>query len=91
MRWIGALSDGEEHALTRGDFVNIPPGVEHAYGCDGHFTRFTTMYSPSGLEHLFALAGAVSEQRIFPATSGPVDLARIAEAVSPLDVSFRDG
>jgi quercetin dioxygenase-like cupin family protein len=83
-------ADGEEHALTRGDFVNVPPGVEHAYACDGHLTRFTTMHSPSGLEHLFALAGEVSQQRIFPAASTPVDLQHLADAASPLDIRFAE-
>ncbi len=50
--------DGEEHLLTRGDFVSIPAGVEHTYAMDAHLTRFASMYGPAGVERFHEVAGA---------------------------------
>ncbi len=80
--------DGEEHLLTRGDFVSIPAGVEHSYAMEGHLTRFASMYGPAGMERLHELAGELSEHRIFPERVAPVDRERLAAPASELDVVF---
>jgi quercetin 2,3-dioxygenase len=78
--------NGDEHLLTRGDFVSLPSGAEHSYALDGHLTRFITIYGPAGPERLHELAGTVAEQRIFPAQAGPVDEDRLAGAAAELDI-----
>jgi quercetin 2,3-dioxygenase len=79
---------GEEHLLTRGDFVSIPPGIEHTCALEGHLTRYVSMYGPAGPERFFALAGEVAEHRIFPETAPPVDRARLEAAAAQLDIAF---
>ena len=81
-------ADGEEHVLTRGDFVSLPAGVEHVVACEAHLTRFVTMYGPAGVERLYEVAGEVAEQRIFPEAAGRVDEGRLEAAVAELDVAF---
>src|SRR5262249_56408597 len=81
-------ADGEEHLLTRGDFLSIPAGVEHTYAMEGHLTRFATMYGPAGLERFHEVAGAVASERIFPERSEPVDRDRLAAAAAELDIAF---
>jgi quercetin 2,3-dioxygenase len=78
--------DGSDHLLTRGDFLSLPAGVEHTYAMEGHLTRFVTMYGPAGPERLHELAGAVAEQRIFPASAPAVDRDRLAAAAAELDI-----
>ncbi|HEX4282359.1 MAG TPA: quercetin 2,3-dioxygenase, partial [Solirubrobacteraceae bacterium] len=82
--------DGEDHLLTRGDFVSIPAGVEHTYAIDAHLTRFASMYGPAGVERFYEVAGLVAEERIFPEQSEPVERERIAAAVAAagLDIAF---
>jgi quercetin dioxygenase-like cupin family protein len=80
--------DGEEHLLTRGDFVSIPSGVEHSYAMESHLTRFVSMVGPAGPERLYELAGAVAEQRIFPERATPVDHDRLESAAAAVDVKF---
>ena len=63
--------EGEEHLLTRGDFVGVPAGAEHTYAMDAHLTRFASMYGPAGVERLHEVAGEIAEQRIFPSTPRP--------------------
>ena len=81
-------AEGEEHLLTRGDFVSIPAGVEHTYAMEAHLTRFATMYGPAGLERFHEVAGAIAEERIFPERAEPVDRDRVAAAASELDIAF---
>ena len=85
---LRVAADGEEHLLTRGDFMSIPAGIEHALSFDAHLTRFATMYGPAGVERFYELAGEVAEQRIFPETAGPVDEARLEAAGAELDIAF---
>ena len=79
---------GEEHLLTRGDFFSIPAGVDHTIALDGHLTRYASMYGPAGPERLFELAGVVADHRIFPEHAAAVDLGRLREAGSAVDVVF---
>jgi quercetin dioxygenase-like cupin family protein len=85
---LKVTADGEEHLLTRGDFMSVPGGVEHALGCEAHLTRFVTMYGPAGPERLYEIAGEVAEQRIFPESAGPVEDARLERAAGALDIAF---
>jgi quercetin 2,3-dioxygenase len=85
---LKVTAEGEEHLLTRGDFMSVPSGVEHALGCEAHLTRFVTMWGPAGPERLYEIAGEVAEQRIFPDAAGPVDDARLEAAVVALDIAF---
>jgi hypothetical protein len=82
--------EGEEHLLTRGDFISIPAGAEHTYAMDAHLTRFTSMYGPAGVERFHEVAGEIAEQRIFPEHAEPVDRDRIAAAATDagLDIAF---
>jgi quercetin dioxygenase-like cupin family protein len=80
--------DSDEYLLTRGDFVSIPAGVEHAYAMEGHLTRFASMVAPAGVERFFEVAGTISEQRIFPEQPAPVDPERLAAAAAELDIAF---
>ena len=80
--------EGDEHLLTRGDFVSIPAGAEHTYAMDAHLTRFASMYGPAGLERFHEVAGQVAEQRIFPEQADPVDRDRVAAAAAELDIAF---
>jgi quercetin dioxygenase-like cupin family protein len=82
--------DGEDHLLTRGDFISIPAGVEHAYAMDAHLTRFASMYGPAGVERFYEVAGVIAEERIFPEQSEPVERERLAAAVAAagLDIAF---
>ena len=82
--------DGEEHLLTRGDFVSIPAGAEHAYATDAHLTRFASMYGPAGVERFYEVAGQIAEQRIFPEQAEPVDRDRLAAAATDagIDIAF---
>ena len=81
--------DGEEHLLTRGDFVSIPAGAEHTYAMDAHLTRFASMYGPAGVERFYEVAGEVAEQRIFPEHGrGPSTPDRLAAAAAELDIAF---
>ncbi len=80
--------DGEEHLLTRGDFVSIPAGVEHSYALEGHLTRFATIYGPAGVERFQELAGEIAEHRIFPEQAGTVDRDRLQAAAAELDIAF---
>jgi quercetin dioxygenase-like cupin family protein len=79
---------GEEHLLTRGDFVSIPAGVEHTCALEGHLTRYVSMYGPAGPERLFELAGEVAEHQIFPETAPPLDRSRLEAAAAQLDIAF---
>ena len=81
-------AEGEEHVLTRGDFMSIPAGVEHTYAMEAHLTRFATIYGPAGLERLHEIAGAVAEQPIFPERAEPVDRDRLTTAEGELDIAF---
>jgi quercetin 2,3-dioxygenase len=81
-------AEGEEHLLTRGDFMSIPAGVEHTFAMEAHLTRFATMYGPAGLERLHEVAGAAAEQPIFPERAEPVDRDRLAAAAAELDIAF---
>ena len=81
-------ADGEEHILTRGDFVSIPAGVEHTYAMEAHLTRFASMFGPAGPERLHEIAGQVAEQRVFPEQAEPVDRDRLAAAAAELDITF---
>jgi quercetin dioxygenase-like cupin family protein len=83
---LRVTADGEEHLLTRGDFVNLPAGVEHALALDSHLTRWVTMYGPAGPERFYELAGEVCEERIFPEDAPAVDNERIAAAGVEVDV-----
>lgn len=85
---LRVTADGEDHLLTRGDFVSIPAGVEHTYAMEAHLTRFATMYGPAGLERLHEVAGQVAEQRIFPEQAEAVDRDRLAAAVAELDIAY---
>ncbi|HEX4010998.1 MAG TPA: quercetin 2,3-dioxygenase [Solirubrobacteraceae bacterium] len=80
--------EGVDNLLTRGDFVSIPAGCEHAYALESHLTRFATMYGPSGLERFHEVAGEIAEQRIFPEDSPAVDPDRLAAAGAELDIAF---
>jgi quercetin 2,3-dioxygenase len=80
------FAGGETYELTRGDFVNIPAGVEHSYALDSHLTRFASMVSPAGIERFYELAGQISEQRIFPGQAEPADPDRLAAAAAELDI-----
>jgi len=77
--------DGDEHLLTRGDFVSIPAGAEHTYAMEAHLTRFAGMYGPAGMERFHEVAGQVAEHRIFP---DPADPDRLAPAAAELDITF---
>lgn len=79
---------GEVHELIRGDFVNIPAGVEHDYALDANFTRFATITAPAGTELLYELAGEPAEQRIFPPQADPPDLDRLIAATADIDIEF---
>ena len=78
--------DGVEHVLTRGDTASIPAGVEHAYTGDGHYTKVLTMSAPGGLERLIATAGAATEEHVFDAAAGAVDLDALRAAAETVDV-----
>jgi quercetin dioxygenase-like cupin family protein len=78
--------DGVDHVLTRGDTASIPAGVEHAYTGDGHYTKVLTMSAPGGLERLIATAGAVTEEHVFDAAAGAVDLDALRAAAETVDV-----
>lgn len=78
--------DGEQHLLTRGDFLSIPAGSEHTYAMEGQLTRFASMYGPAGVERFHELAGRVAEQRIFPEQAEPADRDRLAAAAAELDI-----
>jgi hypothetical protein len=80
--------EGDEHLLTRGDFMSIPAGSEHSLVLDGHLTRWATMYGPAGPERFYELAGQVSDERIFPADAGTVDNDRVAAAAEQLDLKL---
>jgi len=80
--------DGEQHLLTRGDFLSIPAGCEHSYAMEGHLTRFASMYGPAGVERFYELAGDVAEQQIFPEQAAQADPDRLARAAAELDISF---
>jgi quercetin 2,3-dioxygenase len=80
--------DGEEHVLTRGDTASIPPGTEHAYRGDGHYTKVLTMSAPGGLERLIAAAGTPTGEHIFGAQPAELDLDALRDAAAELDVSF---
>jgi quercetin dioxygenase-like cupin family protein len=77
---------GDEHLLTRGDFISIPAGAEHTYAMEAHLTRFASMYGPAGVERFHELAGEVAEQRIFPEQAPSVDGDRVAAAAAELDI-----
>ena len=80
---------GEEHLLTRGDFVNIPAGVEHSLRAEAQLTRFASMVGPAGIERLAEIAEELAEQQIFP--EDPLaDGARLQDAAAELDVRFVD-
>lgn len=79
---------GDEHLLTRGDFVSIPAGSEHALALDGNLTRWATMYGPAGPERFYELAGQVSEERIFPEDAATADPERVAAAAQQLDLEL---
>jgi quercetin dioxygenase-like cupin family protein len=85
---LKVTADGEEHLLTRGDFMSVPSGVEHAVGAEAHLTRYVTMYGPAGPERLYEIAGEAAEQRIFPEAAGQADDARLERAVGALDIAF---
>jgi quercetin dioxygenase-like cupin family protein len=76
--------DGAEHVLHRGDTASIPPGVEHAYAGDGHYTKALTM-TLGGLERLIAGAGAATEEHVFAPADG-IDLDALRAAAAELDV-----
>jgi quercetin 2,3-dioxygenase len=80
--------DGDEHILTRGDTASIPGGTVHAYSGDGHYTKVLTMSAPGGLEALIARAGRQTDEHIFSAAPGALDLDALREAANGLDVSF---
>jgi hypothetical protein len=79
---------GREHLLTRGDFMSIPAGVEHAIALEGHLTRYASMYGPAGVERFYEVAGEVAEHQIFPEQAGAVDRDRLAAAADQLDIAF---
>jgi quercetin 2,3-dioxygenase len=85
---LRVVLDGEEHVLTRGDTASIPAGCVHSYAGDGHYTKVLTMSAPGGLERLIALAGHATEEHIFSAGAGEVDLDALREAAADVDVSF---
>jgi quercetin 2,3-dioxygenase len=85
---LKVTADGEEHVLTRGDFMSLPVGVPHELACEAHLTRFATMYGPAGPERLYEIAGEAAEQRIFPEAAAPVDEARLERAAGSLDIVF---
>lgn len=80
--------EGEEHLLTRGDFVSIPAGSEHSYAMEAHLTRFASIYGPAGPERLFEMAGQIAQERIFPGQPPAVDHARLDEAAKKVDVEL---
>jgi quercetin 2,3-dioxygenase len=80
--------EGEEHLLTRGDFVSIPAGREHTYAIEAHLTRFASMYGPAGVERFHEVAGQVAEHRIFPEHAEPFDSDRLVKAAAELDIVF---
>lgn len=80
--------DGQEHLLTRGDFLSIPAGAEHSYAMEAHLTRFASMYGPAGVERFHELAGEVAEQRIFPEHAAAPDPERMERAAAELDIVF---
>jgi quercetin 2,3-dioxygenase len=80
--------DGEDHVLTRGDFVNVPAGTEHAITFERNGTSYATLTAPAGLERFHELAGEPAAQRIFaPAPVAP-DPAGLERAAAELDVTF---
>jgi quercetin 2,3-dioxygenase len=85
---LRVVLDGDEYLLTRGDFVSVPAGVEHAYAMDGHLTRFASIVAPAGIERFFEVAGRVSEHRIFPEQAPATDPERLAAAAAELDIAF---
>ena len=85
---LRVIVDGEEHLLTRGDFVSIPAGSEHSYAMEAHLTRFASMYGPAGVERFHELAGEIAEQRIFPERARAADRDRLAAAAAELDITF---
>jgi quercetin 2,3-dioxygenase len=80
--------DGEEHLLTRGDFMSIPASAEHTYAMEAHLTRFASMYGPAGVERFHEVAGEVAEHRIFPEQAPAADRDRLAAAAAELDIHF---
>ena len=87
---LRATVAGQDHLLTRGDFVSIPAGSEHALRSEAHFTRFASMVGPAGLERLYEVAGEVAEHHIFPEQASAVDPGRLAAAAGELDITFAD-
>jgi quercetin dioxygenase-like cupin family protein len=85
---LKVLADSKEHVLTRGDFMSIPAGVEHAIALDGHLTRYASMYGPAGLERFYGVAGEIAEYQIFPEQAAPVDRERLDAAAAQLDIVF---
>jgi quercetin 2,3-dioxygenase len=82
--------DGEDHLLTRGDFISIPAGHDHTYAMEAHLTRFASMYGPAGVERFHEVAGEVAQERIFPEEAPGVDSERLAAAASELDITFAE-
>jgi quercetin 2,3-dioxygenase len=80
--------DGEEHLLTGGDYASIPPGTEHAWASEAHYTKFVAQSTPGGLEALFASAGEETPHHMFPRDAEAFDVDRLAEAAKGLDVAF---
>jgi quercetin 2,3-dioxygenase len=85
---LRATVDGTEHLLVGGDFLNIPPGAEHALAFERPLTRYATMNAPAGIERFHELCGAVAEHRIHPAAAQPADPAGLERAAAELDVTF---
>jgi quercetin 2,3-dioxygenase len=82
---LRATVDGDEHLLTRGDFFNVPAGVEHALALESHLTSWVTMYGPAGPERFYELAGQICKERIFPDEAPVVDNDRVVSAGSEVD------
>jgi quercetin 2,3-dioxygenase len=78
--------DGQEHLLMSGDYASIPPGTEHAWASEAHYTKFVAQSTPGGLEALFATAGEATAHHMFPRDAEPFDLGRLADAATGLDV-----
>jgi hypothetical protein len=81
-------ADDESRVLYPGDFGYAPPGTLHAYAGDGHYTKVLTMRAPGGLEKLIATAGEATEEHIFSASPGELDLGALRDAAAELDVTF---
>ena len=81
--------DGEEHLLTRGDFVSIPAGAEHTLrdGCAPDTVREHVRPGRASSAST-RWPGDVAEQRIFPEQPGPVDRDRLSAAAAELDIVF---